>query len=201
MTDTTSVSPVDSFNTTCTNSLAKLTRKGYSQVIKKWMTWIELKDDGIYAGKEFHEIPCEVVYDYVNERSVWQRGEKHAQRKGKADGDIKGENVAEQINSAFRKHYATQEVERNDSNDKNIAHMNIISKRLQTFICGRRNEVGELPPEAEGGARDYFLPEEYKYLSFLTKIHSTSIFHQTFQTHMWNTLQRGENVAKSSVNN
>lgn len=77
--------------------------------------------------------------------------------------------------------------------------MDQVSKKLQSFITGRRNQVAELPPLAIDGARDFLTANEYKALATLTRKLSRNSCHQLFESHMWNTVQRPETVQNSSV--
>jgi hypothetical protein len=77
--------------------------------------------------------------------------------------------------------------------------MDAVSKRLQNFITGRRNEVADLPPLEIDGARDFLTANEYKALATLTRKLSRSSCHQLFESHMWNTVQRPETIQNSVV--
>jgi hypothetical protein len=192
--------PSDStFEMTCEKYMHVRTRKGYDAIIKSFEQFlIDYRDEGggHYVEKEFVDIPAAVFYKFVDHRSKWQPGERHSRRGSKPDFALKGQNVAEQINSSLRKFYAGESASAEDHE-----HMNQISRKLQQFVTGRRNQIGDLLPEANSCARDFFLPEEYKHLIILTKRNSPDIFNQFFQVHMWNTVQRGDNICRTPVAN
>ena len=155
------------FESTCLKKTASATRRGYSRILKQFDSWADTN----FKLIPFYEIPPADIYAYVDSRSRWQPGEKHAARNEKPDFAPKGENVAEQINAALRWRFASQDPERNTINDLCIEHMNVISRNIQNFITGRRNKISALPTDADGGARDFLLPEEFKHLALLHLIY------------------------------
>ena len=193
----TAVSSESTFELTCDKSMHTRTRKGYDAIIKSFESFLTEFEVGAYVQSEFLDIPATVFFSFVDKRSKWQPGEKHSRRGSKADFVLKGQNVAEQINSSLRKYYAGGDLASAEEHE----HMNNISRKIQLFVTGRRNQIGDQLPDANSCARDFFLPEEYKHLIVLTKRNSSDIFNQLFQVHMWNTVQRGDNICKTPVSN